>query len=244
MIKAKHKTLAFFILFVCKMSCITFPPKGANGKGYRFVFGPSIGFYNINTKHAAISSSKLSASIGFRKEIRCDQLFQNYFLFGVDYFFHGVNFNSYYFNQDTLQLYDKNFSAKYSLKMNELNIPLQFKHSFTRENNSLFSPYMMLGYHLRYMLPARVTVTKDGDVQVDEFTNVKFKHAILTNKINCFVSASLGFQKNKINSSSMGFFLEANYRYGFSQYLFQTNYSASSLYVNGSHLCILLGVTF
>ncbi len=186
----------------------------------------------------------MSALIGFRKEVRLDKTHKSFFLFGVDYFFHGVNFRSYYFKPDSLKLYDKSFAYNYSVFMHEINVPLQVKHSFTRENNSLYSPYIMVGYHLRVLLPGEVNVTQNGVTQSRKWEEMNFRNSLFGNKINCFVSATVGWQKNTINKARAGFFVEANFRYGFSQYFFQTDYSASSLYMNGTHLSLLLGVNF
>ena len=204
-LRMKHRVLILFTFFTLKLFCIHFPPAGNRGNGYRFIFGPSIGFYNINTNHAQISSPKMSALIGFRREIRLDKQFQSFFLFGIDYYFHGLNFKSYYFKKDSLKLYDKSFAYNYSLFIHEIDIPLQVKHSFARENNSLYSPYLMLGYHLRFLLPANVDVTQNGNILTNKWEELNFKHPLLSNKINCFVSASFGWQKNAINKSKAGF---------------------------------------
>ncbi len=242
-----RKKLRYLILFICvslKSFCIHFPPAGTNARGYRFIFGPSIGFYSINKNHAQLSSPKMSALIGFRKEVRCDRQFRTFFLFGVDYFFHGLNFKSYYFKKDSLKLYDKDFAYDYSVIIQEINVPMHVKYSFNRENNSLFSPYVMIGYHLRFLLPAQINVSQNGNSIKKSTEDLDFKNSLFGKKVNCFLSASIGWQKNAINHSKVGFVLEANYRYGFSQYSFQTDYSASSLYINGSHLSFLLGLNF
>jgi len=245
MIFKKHKV--FFILFFISFNllCARFPPRaGENSRGVRFNFGPAIGFYKINKNHAQNPSAKMSALIGFKKEVRFDRQYKTFFLFGFDYFFHGVNFKSYYFKPDSLQLYDKTFAYDYSVIIHELNIPLQVKYSFTKENNSLFSPYVMIGYHFRFLLPANVTVSQNGNRVIQQNEDLKFRNSFIDKRINSFVSASVGWQKNTINKSRSGFFIEANVRYGFSQYFFQSNYSASSLYINGVHLSLLLGVKF
>lgn len=186
----------------------------------------------------------MSALMGFRKEVRCDREFKSYFLFGVDYFFHGVNFNSYYFKPDSLHLYDKSYAYQYSLFIHEVDLPLQMKYSFTRENNSLFSPYVMVGYHLRYLLPSWMNITQNGTKVKSDDLELRFRNPLFYNKINSFVSLSVGWQKNSINRSRGSFFVEANFRYGFSQYYFEKDYAASSLFINSTHLSLLLGLKF
>ncbi len=238
------KYLILFIFISLNSFSLRFPPAGGSSKGYRIIFGPSLGFYTINTNHARFSSPKMSALIGFRKEIRLDRQFRTFFLVGADYFFHGLNFKSYYFKQDSLKLYDKSFDHNYSLFIQEVHIPLQIKYSFNNQNNSLFSPYAMIGYHVRMLLPAEVTVSQNGNTEIKKWEDLSFKNSLFGDKVNSFLSASVGWQKNTVNHSKVGFFVEVNYRYGFSQYYISTNYTASSLYINGSHLGFFLGLNF
>jgi len=242
MIKTKH--IVLLILFFICLQGVCLPPGRTPGAGVRFTFGPAYGFYNINPNHAKNPTARMSALVGFRKEIRLDREFKTYFLFGVDYFFHGVNFKSYYFKPDSLQLYDKTFAYDYQLTIQEINLPLQMKFSFTRENNSVFSPYIMLGYHFRYLLPGSLNITQNGNTVKKDALDLKFKNPLIYNKINSFVSLSLGWQKNSVNRSSSSFFVETNFRYGFSPYYFETSYSASSLFMSSAHLSLLLGLKF
>jgi hypothetical protein len=220
------------------------PPGGVHGNGIRFSFGPTYGFYTINSNHAQSPSGRMSAMAGFKKEVRCDRNYKLFFLFGVDYFFHGISFKSYYFDQDTLQLYDKTFPYDYSLFMQELQMPLQMKFSFKRESNILFSPYVMIGYHLRYLLPTGVKVAQEGNAVHQGSEDMTFRHPLFSDKMNSCISVIFGWQKNTINNSHAGFFVEAGYRYQFSQYYLHTKYAPSALYMNSSHLVLLLGIKF
>jgi hypothetical protein len=234
-----------FILFlVFSKSIMSHPPSRSAGAGIRFFFGPSYGFYTINKNHSQNASSRMSLVAGFRKEVMIGNDHKTFFLFGADYFFHGLNFQSYYFKPDSLQLYDKKFAYSYALNMHEVSLPLQMKFSFTRENNSVFSPYLLIGYHLRYLLHANINVTQNGNRVVKDALPMKFKNPLILDQLNSAISISAGWQKNSVNKSSASFFAELNYRYGFSPYYFQTNYSASSLFINSSHLSLLLGVKF
>ncbi len=249
----KRNVIFFFICLTVFISKATnryttfkdFPrPKKTLGTGVRISFGPVLGLYSINTNHAKTPTQKISALFCFKKEVRCDREYKLFFLFGAEYLIHGLNFKSYYFKPDSLQLYDKTFAYNYSLIIQEINLPLHVKYSFKPENNSLFSPYLMIGYHLRFLLPANVNVSQNGNSVKKDEVDLQFKNPLFYNKLNSFVSASLGFQKNYSAKSNGGFFVELQYRYGFSPYSFQTNYSASSLYINSMHLSLQLGLKF
>ncbi|MBK9285173.1 MAG: hypothetical protein IPM51_12805 [Sphingobacteriaceae bacterium] len=240
-----NRIVIFLILFFFSSFIFASPPKGGvNGQGFRFGFGPCVGFYKINTNHAQSPSGRMSACVNFKKEIRCDREHKVFFLFGVEYFFHGINFRSYYFDQDTLQLYDKKFVYDYSLFIQEIQVPLQMKFSFNRENNTLFSPYVALGYHLRILLPTNVTVKQDGNQILKTSETMLFRNKVMSDRLNSFVSITAGWQKNTINNSRSGIFIEVSYKQGFSPYYFQSKYAANSLWINSSHLSLQVGLKF
>ena len=245
-----HKALLFLFVIAFSYSSYSLLPPAfkyaakSSSKGIRLSFGPVLGFYTINQNHAKNPVQKPSVLFSFRKEVRLSRDYKAYFLYGFEYFFHGLNFQSYYFNQDTLQLYDKKFSYSYSLFIQEITIPLQFKYSFKRENNNLYTPYMMIGYHLRYLLPGNLKVTQNGNLVKNDEPGLKFEHPLLSDQMNAYISASLGWQRNHTATSKVGFFIELNYRYGFSNYYFTRDYAPTSLFMNSTHLTLQLGLKF
>lgn len=241
-----HNALLFFLFCFFPYTAPALVPPSHNGssKGVRIGFGPVLGFYTINNRHAQNPIQRVSALAGFKKEKRLGADYRTFFLFGFDYFFHGLTFQSYYFMPDSIKLYDKSFGYRYSLFIHEINVPVQFKYSLRRENNSVFSPYIMIGYHLRYLLPGQLKVSKDGTLVKSDEPGLKFKHPLLSDKMNAYVSATLGWQKNNTASSRRGFYVELNYRYGFSAYYFERDYAPTSMFTNSSHLALLLGLKF
>jgi len=249
MIKKSHSLL--LLLFVTVLSCSSYsltPPSKSSAKssakGVRISFGPVLGFYMVNQNHVKNPVQKPSVLFAFKKEVRLSRDYRSYFLYGFEYFFHGLNFQSYYFKPDSLKLYDKDFAYKYSLFIQEIAIPLQFKYSFRRENNNLFSPYLMIGYHLRYLLPGSLKVTQNGNPVKSDEPGLKFEHPLLSNQMNAYISATIGWQRNHTATSKLGFFVELNYRYGFSPYYFEKDYAPSSLFINSTHLTLQVGLKF
>jgi hypothetical protein len=102
----------------------------------------------------------------------------------------------------------------------------------------------MLGYHLRYLLPGSLKVTQSGNEIKTDDAELKFKNKLFADQLNAFISVSLGWQKNNSATSKNGFFIELNYRYGFSPYYLEKDYAATSLFINASHLALLLGLKF
>lgn len=242
------KILHSFVL--CLIFCFTGHAKPAGepnthfGSRVRLHLGPALGFYSINPNHAADPKQKFNFLIGVNKEFSVSRDYKSFLLVGVDYFFHGLGFKSYYFPPDTLQLYDKNFEYDYSLQVNELQLPVQFKYLFKPEHNSLFSPYLCVGYHLRYLMPSKLKVSYFGNVKEEDAAELKYKTPLFDERLNAVVSLSLGWQKNSLASSKGSFYVEANVRYNFSPYYFEKEYAASSLYINSTHLILQLGIRF
>ncbi|MGZ3929880.1 MAG: hypothetical protein ACXVPQ_00665 [Bacteroidia bacterium] len=210
----------------------------------RLTVSPIVSFYTINEHHAKNPRQKMSGSVSLKEEIRLNNRHNTFLLFGIEYMVHGLNFNSYYFKPDSIQLYDGNFKYTYSLYIHEIDVPIQLKYSFTRENNSLVSPYIMIGYHFRTLLFGDLTVKQNGQTIVTKMEPVTFKNPLFTNRNNPFVSFTLGVQKNHPDHTRTGVYAEISYRIGFSPYLITDTFMPSSLFINGNHLAISLGVKF
>lgn len=235
-------------LLVCILLCTCFTysiyaqSKHKTGNGLRFNFGPAISYYDINYKHARSPFPKFGLLAGFKYEWRLDREHRAFFLTGIDYLQHGLNFQSYYFKPDTLKLYDKSFAYKYSLTIHELNLPLQLKYLFKRRDNRLFSAYFQLGYHFRYLVTSDLKITLNGKKVKYDSPELQFKNPLFINRLNSFLSLSYGLQKNSIGSSKGHFFVELNLRYGFSPYSFSKDYAPSSMYISNGSLLVILGV--
>jgi hypothetical protein len=186
----------------------------------------------------------MSGAASLKGEVRLNTKHSAFFLFGVEYMVHGMNFNSYYFKPDSIQLYTGEMNYKYALNVHEIDVPVQLKLSFARENNTLFSPYFMIGYHFRTLLAGNLTVSQDGQIVEAKKEKLEFKNPLITPRNNPFVSFTFGVQRNWPNTTRRCLYAELSYRVGFSPYLFKDTFAPSALYINGSHLSFGLGVKF
>lgn len=210
----------------------------------RVSLATGVSFYKINKNHATSPNQKASGLFCIKEEFRINRNHTMYFSIGAEYFVHGMGFNSYYFTPDRIQIYSGEMNAKYSLYIHELDIPVQLKISFKKENNTLMTPYILFGYHFRTMLFGNVVVKQEGEKKASAHSDITFKNPLLSNKCNPFVSLTLGVQKNKPNDTRHCLFAELSYRQGFSPYLLKEKFTPSSLYINGSHLTLGVGVKF
>ena len=240
----KIYSLIFTLLFSSASAFTTIPGHGSRDSYVRFGIAPVLGFYSLLTKHAIAPKAKMSFSAFVKKEWSLDYSNKTFFSIGVEYFLHGLNYRSYYFNQDTLQLYDQSFDYNYSVYINEINLPLQIKYAFNSTTNSLFTPYLSIGYHFRYMTSTSLKVGQEGGLIKSDHVDMKFKNSIFTEKTSAFAGLNIGLQNNRTRTSSITFFAELSYRYGFSSFYFKENYSANSLYINSAHLSLNIGIGF
>ena len=246
------KYLSFIIaLAVCKTALSDRDPFFSSQKNSkdpiirtRVSIAPVISFYSLNQNHAQDAKQKMSGLFSIREEIRLNTAHTIFLLVGVEYLVHGVNFYSYYFKQDSIQIYTGNMNYNYHLYFHEIDIPIQLKYSFTRENNSIYTPYVMFGYHFRTIFAGNLIVKQDGNNIEKKYEEVKFKNPLFNPKSNAFASITFGVQRNNPKHPKRCVFGEVSYRQGFSPYYISDNFTPSSLFINGSHLVFGFGITF
>jgi hypothetical protein len=209
----------------------------------RVAASPLVGFYSTNLKHASKPSQRMSAMLSVRHELKLDRSNKLFFLYGAEYLVHGMNYKSYYFKQDSLPLYTGKLNYSYSAYAHEARLPVQFRLSFRNEKNAVASPYVLLGYQLRYITFSKLQVAQNGNVVVNESVDMKFKNGLITSKINSGITLAFGFQKNPINTT-VNPFVEVSWQYGFSPYYFQKPYAANNVNMNNSFLGLNVGLRF
>lgn len=234
----------FSLLTLTVSASFNLPGNRSRDSYTRFGIAPVIGFYKLDTKHATSPRSRMSFSGFIKHEWSIDRSNQVFLSIGAEYFMHGLNLKTYYFDQDTLQLYDGNFAYTYKMNITEINLPLQAKFTFKSTTNSLFTPYFTMGYHLRYITSTSLKVEQEGSLVKSDFVDMYFKNPLILKPMNSFVGLCFGLQNNRTRSNSVTYFAEFSFKYGFSPYSFKEKYSPSSLYMNSSHLALNIGVGF
>ena len=207
----------------------------------RFAISPVLSLYRSNKRHTTSTKPKMAFQFSWKEEIRLDKNNQNFLMIGAEYMFHGVNFNSYYFYGDSLKLYTpERLKYKYSLTMHELDFPIQIKHSFQKETNTIYSDYIFAGYCYRWLIDSRLKVTENGNELVDQYERVKFKSPAFNPAISSFLSVGGGFQKNTMLRHN-AIFAEIQFRYALSPFYFEESFTPSSLYINGHFVLLTVG---
>jgi hypothetical protein len=242
----KYNCICFTLVCVlCSaLSAAAFHPPSRLKSFTRISLAPGYGFYFLRTKHATSPQSRLSFALAAKQEWSVDRAHKTFFSAGLEYFLHGVSYNSYYFTQDTLQIYSGEFDYRYRLFVHELQLPLQMKFCFNSTTNSLFSPYVSIGYHLRYLLSSQLHVDGETSKVKNGFPELIFRNPFLLSRMNSSPGLCFGIQSNPAWSGSTSFFAELMYRHGFSPYYFNEPYAARSVFINSGHILLNLGIGF
>jgi hypothetical protein len=206
----------------------------------RISLSPAIGLYRANKNHTSGTKPKMAFCASLKEEIRLNNSNTSFLMIGVEYMMHGLSYNSYYFKQDSIQFYNKNMSARYDLRLHELDFPILLKYSFAKETNAIFSSYVYAGYCYRWLIANNLKVTNDGETMFDKQEVIKFKSPAFNPVCSSFLNAGIGIQKNTTLRHN-AVFAELQFRYALSPFYFNESFAPSSMYMNGHFILFTVG---
>ena len=207
----------------------------------RISVSPVLGFYFSNPNHTTSAHQKMAFCISLKEEIRLTKQNRDYLLIGVEYMFHGVGFKSYYFYPDSIQLYTpdrKRFT--YDLTIHEIDFPIQLKHSFQKETNTIFSSYIFGGYCYRLLVASQLKVSENGNELINKAETLTFKSPAFNPTNSSFLNVGFGVQKNTLLRHN-AIFAELQFKYALSPMQFFESFAPSSMYINGHFIYITVG---
>jgi len=209
----------------------------------RLGFSPVLGIYSANKHHTSGARQKMAFNLSLKEEFRLDKHNRCFFMAGAEYMMHGLSFNSYYFYPDSLKLYTGKMNYKYSLLIHEVDFPLQFKLSFQKETNRIWTRYIYGGYCYRWLVASHLKVTRSGEDIDSRSVKLKFKLPAFNPVNSSFFNIGFGIQKNApLRHNAV--FAELQFRYALSPFYFSEDFAPSSLYMNGHHVLLTVGVKF
>lgn len=236
-------------LFICSITLLAAQEDGGkqlrNKRNNPYVktrigFSPVIGFYKPNKNHTGGAKQKMAFNVSLKEEIRLNKKNTSFLMVGVEYFLHGLTFNSYYFYSDSLKLYNGNMTAKYSLVLQELNVPIQLKYSLQKETNTITSSYLFAGYVARFLLANNLTVTNNGTEVFNKQENIKFKNPVFSANSNSFLCFGIGTQRNtQLRQNAV--YAELQYRHSLAPMFFEEPFAPSNLFINQHFFMLTVG---
>lgn len=207
----------------------------------RIGISPVLGLYFPNSNHTTSARQKMSFCVSIKEEIRLTKHNRDFLWIGAEYMFHGVNFKSYYFYADSLQLYTPERQRfTYDLTFHEIDFPVQLKHSFVKETNTIFSSYVFGGYCYRWLVASQLKVSENGNEIINQAEQVTFKSPAFNPVNSSFLNLGVGFQKNTLLRHN-AVFAELQFKYALSPMQFFESYAPSSMYINGHYIYITVG---
>jgi len=207
----------------------------------RISVSPMLGLYFPNQHHASNAHQKMAFSVSIKEEIRLSKHYRDYLWIGAEYLYHGVGFKSYYFYEDSLQLYTPDRERfDYNLTIHEVDIPIQFKHSFNKETDALVSAYVFGGYSYRMLIASHVTVSENGNDIINKPEQLTFKTPTFMTTGSSFLNMGFGVQKNNI-AKHRAVFAELQFKYATSPFQFNERFTPSSMFINGHFILITVG---
>lgn len=210
---------------------------------FRLGFAPVVSFYSINTKHTSNAHPKAAYCFSARTEIRMNKKVA--LITGLEYFIHGLTFNSYYIKDKSTFIYDKKFNYKYSLQLNELNVPLELRFIPKSELKKHVSPYVCFGYMFRYIVSSNLDAesASDGVSVFSDHTQLEFEHPYIYRNGSSFLTVSPGIQKNFLETHH-AIFAEINLRYALTRFQVFEPFMATNIYVKNYHIAFTIGYKF
>ncbi|MCX7727913.1 MAG: hypothetical protein N2203_00420 [Bacteroidia bacterium] len=198
--------------------------------------------YYYNTFHSRNLHTGMSFMLGLCQEFALDGMKnKNFFSIGVEYLYQSFSFQSYYFTQDTMRLYNGKMDYVYDVKLSEVNVPFLYKYNFSRENNDVQGIFFSIGYVYRILLPSIVSISHSGIHTSSETLRPTFKIPVLNDYCNSYAHVSIGFQKNNPQGKTK-MFVEIFGRYGFSPFYIKTQNTASNLFFGNYFIGMSVGM--
>lgn len=206
--------------------------------------GPGLSIYSINTKHADDLKNKPTFNAGFKLLFLMNK--STYFFTSIQILTHGNSFNSYYFADSTLKLYDKTYNYKYDSKFNDFSINAGLRYKFTENHQTKSKIYGELGCILKQRIGGLLDVSSisyGNSVYYDTPGN-NFSIGKNSNKNAFGVLLASGFDKNFRDKKS-AWFVEINFQYCINRFDFiKKEEFPEDIFQNERFLLLNTGIRF
>jgi hypothetical protein len=206
--------------------------------------GPVLSFYQLNAKH---TSGKKSGA-AFTALVRCNfRLNRSASInLGVQYLFHSNHFNSYYFPDSTIQLYDKNFNYTYENRFQDVSFPIGLKLKLINNKQKESCLYTELTWALKKRFASNVQINSSlyGNSVYDNKAGNDFRSRYIADRTGSTIALGFGFDKNFTDKKS-GWFIGLTYCYTLNTfYYYRTANMPKNLYQIESFLWLTAGFRF
>lgn len=246
-----HRVNQFLLIFLLSFLLFRQQVKGqAEDFGkikvkYQLMGFGAVSFFSGDNRIIGGITNKMGGGLSFRSEIHLLQELS--FVFGLEAMSQGLSTTSYYFKPGYSVLYDKNYHFQHDIRIYEATLPLLFKESLAgaKEDDSFFNFYLVFGYELKYNMYSQATITdlNTGAVVFDNGIKMPYEHQFTGNLVGHNLLGGLGFNRNFLPGKHT-FFIELDYRYGLSRYVYNGNDNSNALLFHNSMLSVGFGLRY
>jgi hypothetical protein len=206
----------------------------------RMYTGPVISSYHNNEDFTANTKARFAYSAGARTE----HLFNGYgsIAGGLEYLYHSLAFNSYYFAPGETTIYDKSFAYSHTARLHELHVPILLKYNFTKENDKPVNAYVLAGWSYRFIFASYgyIDNTSSGIHAWEGKLHVTEEYHLLDKRGGSMMVAGFGFERN-IQNKHRSIYGELQYKYGLSRFRYTGSGTAAPFFIKDSFVCVNLG---
>jgi len=238
-----RRILAVIVLFssVLTLNAQDIASSGKPKVNKRLYGGFIFPIFTNNPYHTTGTSSSFSFNLGFKRTF----IFaSSKFDIGIEYLNQGLSFQSYYFAPGYSVLYDKSFPFLHDLRIQELQLPVLYRYMFGKETRNKTTPYLTIGWALRFIAYATSTIqSSDGILVFDDQTDLGFENPFITSRLSSMWQASFGLQFNNVKTLK-AFYVELGYKLGTSRYHYVGNGTSNDLMIKDSNVTLNFGYKF
>lgn len=172
--------------------------------------GPVLSIYGHNNKHTSGMKAGMAFTASVKGNFRINQTAT--FNTGITYLTHSNTFNSYYFPDSTLRLYNEEFNYTYESRFHDIIIPLSLKIKLgvNKQKASCFYSEVGWGYRKRVSSFLNVNSQLYGFSAYEGSAGNEFTARYVSKKSSGTLLLSLGFDKN-FREKRAGYFVALNY---------------------------------
>jgi hypothetical protein len=202
-----------------------------------------LAFYKNNPLHTKDTKARSAAYIAVYEDVLVYKDFS--FTPGLEFFYYGLSYNSYFFDQGGQPLYDKRFNYHYTLTLQDIRLNILCRQVLGLETRNVITGYFQYGFVMNYLFSAKLKVNSNltGTEVFNGKPDVAYEHGLLSKKITPALKIVGGVQHNFFRSHRAWFF-EGSYVYNISRFGIRNSFAPSSLYIRNSFFELGLGVKF
>ncbi len=250
----------YILIVLCVFSALYVNAQRVDYKAARvkhtLSIAPVVSMYKNHPQHTTATKAKPGFNAAYKAEIRLER--HSSILVGLEYFSQGFTFKGYYVKPGYTYLFDKTYAYTHEVRVQEIHLPIGFKKAFNSEKDNFYTPYFYGGGGLRYMLSSYYFINNDSTETVvyDGKGNMEYEYQVFTRmanklfdgkgtsftkKLNSYIFAGIGIQRN-LRESGKAIFFDISYKYGISRMHYTGYNNSNDLNIKDSHLLFTIGI--